>query len=122
MLIFFFILIFIAEIKITYDIVCYIRKLDVKVCRINEQICALNPKIESNFTNIRIALNKALLALNKVQLKIKEKKEEYKIVILKNIITGILFFVLNSKGQKICSVIDLAFEIKDLYKKWSKIA
>lgn len=121
MLIFFFILIFIAEVKITYDIVCFIRRLDAKVCQINNEISALNPKIESNFTNIRIALNKALLALNKVQLKIKEKKEEYKIVLLKNIVTGILFLVLNSKGQKIFSVVDLAFDIKDLYKKWSKI-
>ena len=121
MLIFFFILIFIAEVKITYDIVCFIRHLDAKVCKLNNQITALNPKIDYNLTNIRIAINKALLSLNKIQLKIKEKKEEYKIVLLKNIVTGVLFLILNTKGQKIFSVIDLAFDIKDLYKKWSKI-
>lgn len=122
MLIFFFILIFIAEIKLTYDIVCFIRRLDEKVCRINDEITALNPVIDSQFTSLRIALNKALLSLNKIQLKIKEKKEEYKIVLLKNIITGILFLILKVKGQKVFSVIDLAFDIKDFLKKWSKIA
>ena len=121
MLIFFFILIFLAEIKITYDIVCFIRRLDAKVCQLNDETCALNPKIENNFTNIRITLNKALLGLNKVQIKIKEKKEEYKILFLKNIVTGVLFLILNAKGQKIFSVIDLAFDIKNLYKKMSKI-
>jgi hypothetical protein len=122
MLIFFFILIFIAEVKITYDVVCFIKKLDMRICKINEDLSSLNPVIDSSFTSLRIALNKALLALNKVQLKIKEKKEEYKIIILKNIITGILFFILNTKAQKIFSVVDLAFDIKEFYKKWSKIA
>ena len=121
MLIFFFILIFIAEVKITYDVVCFIKRLDAKVCEINDKICEVNPVIESSFTSFRIVLNKALLTLNKVQLKIKEKNEEYKIAILKSVITGILFIILNVKCQKIFSVVDLAFDIKDLCRKWSKI-
>jgi len=121
MLIFFFILIFIAEVKITYDIVCLIRHIDEKVCHINDEISAINPKLESSFISIRIALNKTLLALNKVQLRIKEKKEEFKIIILKNLLTGILFFILKAKGHKVLSVVELAFDIKDFYKKWSKV-
>ena len=122
MLIFFFIIIFIAEIKLTYDLIRIIKRLDDKVCQINEEITAINPTIESQFTSLRIVLNKALLSLNNVQLKIKEKKEEFKIVILKNLITGILFFILQIKGQKIFSVIELAFDIKNFLKKWSQIA
>lgn len=121
MLIFFFILIFLAELKITFDIVCYLRKLDEKICSLDEQISALNPVIEEQFLSLRIALNKVLLSLNDIQLKIKEKKEEYKIILLKNLITGVLFFILNINGSKILSVVDLAVDIKDFYKKWSKV-
>ena len=122
MLIFFFILIFLAELKITFDIVCYLRKLDEKICLLDEQISALNPVIEEQFLSLRIALNKVLLSLNDIQLKIKEKKEEYKIILLKNLITGVLFFILNINGSKILSVVDLAVDIKDFLKKWSLIA
>lgn len=122
MLIFFFILIFLAELKITFDIVCYLRKLDEKICSLDEQISALNPVIEEQFLSLRIALNKVLLSLNDIQLKIKEKKEEYKIILLKNLITGVLFFILNINGSKILSVVDLAVDIKDFLKKWSLIA
>ena len=122
MLIFFFILIFIAEVKITYDVVCYLKKLDKKICSLDEQISALNPVIEEQFLSLRIALNKVLLSLNDIQLKIKEKKEEYKIILLKNLITGVLFFILNINGSKILSVVDLAVDIKDFLKKWSLIA
>jgi len=122
MLIFFFILIFLAELKITFDIVCYLRKLDEKICSLDAQISALNPVIEEQFLSLRIALNKVLLSLNDIQLKIKEKKEEYKIILLKNLITGVLFFILNINGSKILSVVDLAVDIKDFLKKWSLIA
>lgn len=122
MLIFFFMLIFLAELKITFDIVCYLRKLDEKICLLDEQISALNPVIEEQFLSLRIALNKVLLSLNDIQLKIKEKKEEYKIILLKNLITGVLFFILNINGSKILSVVDLAVDIKDFLKKWSLIA
>ena len=122
MLIFFFMLIFLAELKITFDIVCYLRKLDEKICSLDEQISALNPVIEEQFLSLRIALNKVLLSLNDIQLKIKEKKEEYKIILLKNLITGVLFFILNINGSKILSVVDLAVDIKDFLKKWSLIA
>ena len=121
MLIFFFILIFIAEVKITYDVVCFIKRLDAKVCEINDKICEITPAVDNSFTSLRIVLNKALLTLNKVQLKIKEKKEEYKIALLKSVITGVLFVVLNTSGKKIFSVVDLAFDIRNLFKKLTKI-
>ena len=121
MLVFFFILIFLAEVKITFDIVCYLRKLDKKICSLDTQISELNPVIEEQFLSLRIALNKVLLSLNDIQLKIKEKKEEYKIILLKNLITGVLFFILNINGNKILSAIDLAVDIKDFLKKWSLV-
>ena len=121
MLVFFFILIFLAEVKITFDIVCYLRKLDKKIWSLDTQISELNPVIEEQFLSLRIALNKVLLSLNDIQLKIKEKKEEYKIILLKNLITGVLFFILNINGNKILSAIDLAVDIKDFLKKWSLV-
>lgn len=121
MLIFFFILIFLAELKITFDIVCYLKKLDKKICSLDGQISALNPVIEEQFLSLRIALNKVLLSLNDIQLKIKEKKEEYKIILLKNLVTGVLFFILNINGSKILSVVDLAVDIKSFLKKWSLV-
>lgn len=118
MLIFFFTLIFIAEVKLTIDLIEYIKKVDRAVCEINDKISIYNNSIKKEFTTLRIALNKILLSLNKIELKIKQKKENFKIIILKNILTGILFIILNPNGKKVLSVIDLVFSVNDFLKKW----
>lgn len=116
----FFGIVFIAELIITFQIIALIKKCDRKVCEINSAVCALTPKIESSFTKIRIELNKILLSLNKIQQKIQAKKDKYKTLILKNIITGILFLVLNKNGKTVISVLDLVFSVKETVEKWAK--
>ncbi len=120
MLIFFFILVFIAELKIAFDLINFIINTDKNVCAINNSFSKCTKNIEKDFTTLRIALNKTLLSLNKIELKIKQKKEEYKIIILKNILTGILFVILNTDGKKVLSVVDLIFSVKDFVKKMAK--
>lgn len=120
MLTFFILIVLTAEIILTCQIISLILKADRKVCALNEQISALTPKIESGFTSIRIVLNKALLSINKFEQKLQSKKEAYKYVLLKNIITTVLFFVLHVNGKKLLSVIDLFFSIQSLMKQWSK--
>ena len=120
MLSFFIAIVLIAEIIITCQIVSFILKTDSKVCRLNEQIIAITPKIESGFTNIRIILNKILLAVNKFEQKLYTQKEKFKYKFLKNLITIALFLILNVNGKKVLSILDLAFEIKGLIKKFVK--
>lgn len=120
MLSFFIAIVLIAEIIITCQIVSFILKIDSKVCRLNEQIIAITPKIESGFTNIRIILNKILLAVNKFEQKLYTQKEKFKYKFLKNLITIALFLILNINGKKVLSILDLAFEIKGLIKKFVK--
>ena len=120
MLLFFIAIVLIAEIIITCQIVSFILKIDSKVCRLNEQIIAITPKIESGFTNIRIILNKILLAVNKFEQKLYTQKEKFKYKFLKNLITIALFLILNVNGKKVLSILDLAFEIKGLIKKFVK--
>ena len=120
MLIFFFTLIFIAEVKLTLDLVCFIRHLDNKVCSLNRQITGIQPKIKNEITSVRISLNKVLLSLNKAQLKIKEKKSDFKILIVKNFVTSLLFLILNTNRKKIISIIEFCFVIKDFIQKMLK--
>lgn len=120
MITFFISLVLIAEIIITYQIVSFIMKIDKQVCELNERVTLLTPVIEEKFTAIRIALNKILLKLNKFEQKLRSKKEEYKFIILKNVVTIALFLVLNTNFKKILSAIDLAFAFKDFIKECAK--
>lgn len=110
---FFIILIIIAEIIITCQVVTFILKIDKKVCDLNNKITQVTPKIKSDIITVRIGLNKVLLSLNKFEQKLKSKKEEFKFIILKNIVTMALYLILNTNGKKVLSVVELAFDIKD---------
>lgn len=121
MLTFFIIIVVLAEIIITCQVVSFILKLDKKVCALNDQITEAVPKIENIFISARIALNKILLGENKFEQKLKSKKEELKFKFLKNIVTIALFLILNTNGKKIITTIELAFDIKDFLKKAAKI-
>ncbi len=116
----FFGIVFIAELIIAAHIIAFIKKCDKKVCEINTAVCALTPKIVNSFTTTRIALYKILLNLNKIHQKIQSKKQEYKFIILKNIITGILFMLLNKNGKTVLSTVDLIISIKEIIEKWAK--
>lgn len=120
MLSFFVVIVLIAEIIITCQIVSFIIRLDKKVCALNEQLIALTPKVESSFTSIKIVLNKILLDLNKFEQKLQSKTEEFKFNVLKTVVTSALFLLLNTNGKKIISTIELALSVKNLISKWVK--
>lgn len=121
MLTFFFLLVFIAEVKITYDLVVIIRRFDRKICEINETLVDLNPKLQQSVTQLRIAINTVLLNVIKIKQKIAEKKEKYKYKLLKNIITAVLFLCLNISGKKAMTYVELAFTAKDFIKACLKV-
>ena len=121
MLTFFIAMVLISEIIITYHIVSFILKIDSKVCELNRQIISLTPKIESGLTKVRIILNKILLGMNKFEQKLQSNKEKFKYTMLKNLITIVLFLILNTKSKKILSVVELVFDIKNFIAKLSKI-
>lgn len=118
MLIIFFTIIFLAELVITLEVISYIRKADRCVCSLNTQIVKTIPFVKQKFLSIPIAINKINLSLNKIEQKIAAKKNNYKVLIAKNIVTWALLLALNMSGKKISSVVDLAFAIKDLVKAW----
>lgn len=116
MLTFFFIIVFIAELIIVCSLISWILKLDKKVCELNECFSIINPIIEDTITSVRISINSAALTLNKIQIKIAQKKDKYKTLIIKNIVTFILFLVLSNNAKKVISVTELAFSMVDLSK------
>ncbi|MBO6257048.1 hypothetical protein J6N69_03310 [bacterium] len=117
---FFIILIITAEIIITCQVASFILKIDKKVCDLNNKIAQVTPKIKSDIITVRIGLNKILLSLNKFEQKLHSKKEEFKFIILKNIVTMALYLILNTNGKKVLSVVELAFDIKDFLGKYAK--
>jgi len=116
MLTFFFIIVFIAELIIVCSLISWILKLDKKVCELNECFSVINPIIEDTITSVRISINSAALTLNKIQIKIAQKKDKYKTLVIKNIVTFILFLVLSNNAKKVISVTELAFSMVDLSK------
>jgi len=120
MLALFIVIVITAEVIITCQVISFILKLDKKICDLNNQITEITPEIERGFLSLRISLNKLLLKMNEFEQKLQSKKEEFKFKLLKNIITTVLFFALNTNGKKIITTIELAFDIKDFFKKLSQ--
>ena len=120
MLTLFIVIVITAEVIITCQVISFILKLDKKICDLNNQITEITPEIERGFLSLRISLNKLLLKMNEFEQKLQSKKEEFKFKLLKNIITTVLFFALNTNGKKIITTIELAFDIKDFFKKLSQ--
>ena len=106
-----------AEIVLTVNIISLIIKCDKKVCEISDSINIISPQINKGFCAARIGINSLNLTLNKVQIKIEQKKDEYKTIIFKYFITSVLFLLLNANGKKIMSGVETAFTVLDLLKK-----
>lgn len=121
MLTFFFIIIFIAEVKLALDLIVFIKKLDTKVCAANEQLNIIKPQISNTFTKLRIVINTTLLNINNVKIKIAEKKDEYKFIILKHLITTFIFFALNINGKRAMTIVELLFSAKNFSKSALKL-
>ena len=77
--------------------------------------------MSDGFRGVRIAINSLNLNLNKVQVVIVQKKEEYKTIIIKNIITGLLFLLLSGNSKKIISGVEMGFAAYDIAKKYMKV-
>ena len=117
---FFFIIVFIAEIVLTVNVISLILKCDKKVCDLNSVVSAIHPEVQKSFCSLRIAINTLNLSLNKVQLKIEQKKNEYKTIIFKYFITAVLFLILNTNGKRIMSSVETVFTLLDLLKRLTK--
>lgn len=118
----FFVLIFIAEIKLTADLIGCIKRFDQKVCEANLKITQFQPRISDSFISIRIVINTVLLNINKTKVKIAEKKDEYKFILLKHIITTALFLILNIKGKQAMTVVELLLSARKFTKSAIKLA
>lgn len=118
MLVSFFVIVFIAEIVVTFKIIEIIRMWDKRVCAVSEQIVSSNKKIQTAFTDLRVAINSVLLKLNKAQIKIEEEKHKYTNKVLKFIISSALYLILNNNGKRIFSTVELAISIIDYIKTY----
>ncbi len=116
MLTFFFIIVFISELIIVCTLISWIMKLDKKVCEINECFPIIKPLVEDTFTLVRININSIALSLNKIQIKIEQQKNKYKTIIIKNVVTFVLFMLLSRNAKKVISVTELALSVADLSK------
>jgi len=110
---FFFAIVFIAEVIITANIVSFIIKCDRKICEINDNIYGIKSEIPNTFKPIHKNLNTVIISIENIKEKLNQKKNKYKYSIIKNIVTGILFIALNTKGKKIITCIELLFSIRD---------
>ena len=116
MFVLFFVIVFIAELIVASKLIQIIRNLDEKVCAVNEQITLANPQIKKGFLTTRLEINKILLSLTQIQIKLKKKQEKYKLVLLKNILTGICFLLLNYNAKRAMTAVELALSLKDFIK------
>lgn len=116
MLTLFFTIIFIAEVIITVQLIALIIKLDKKVLAINQIILGYTPKLKDALYTIRIGVNKALLGVYNLKDKIEKQKARARYKIIKNIITILLFLILNPKGKYTLSTVDILLSIKDYLK------
>lgn len=121
MFVLFFVIVFIAELIVASKIVQIIKNADAKVCTVNEQILCAKPQIKKEITSIRIEINKILLSITQIQIKLKKKKEEYKIVLLKNILTGICFLLLNYNAKRALTTVELILSLKDFVTALRKV-
>lgn len=120
MLTFFFIIVFVAEVVLTVNIILLILKCDKKICEINQVITSVTPDVEKSLCSLRISINSLNLTLNRIQIKIEQKKDEYKTIIFKYFITALLFLLLNTNGKKIMSNVETAFTVLDIIKRLVK--
>lgn len=121
MFVLFFIIVFIAELIVAFNIIQIIKNANAKICAANEQILSINPQIKKGFTSARIEINKVLLSITQFQIKLKKKKEEYKIVLLKNILTGICFLLLNYNAKRALTTVELVLSLKDFISSLRKV-
>jgi len=111
---FFFLIVFIAEVIITWHIAVFILKCDRKVCEINKTFFSgVRPAVLKGMLDFRISVNNLLLTENKVLIKLRQKKEQYKWVIIKNIVTTSLYFILKADYKKILAGFELFLSAKD---------
>lgn len=120
MYILFFCILFIAEIIVATKIIEIIKKWDAKICEINSKVTKSSSILKTNILSLRISINKILLKITEIELNIKKRKEEYKIILIKNVITGLCFFLLNYNVKKALTFIDLLLSFKHFFDELSK--
>lgn len=112
MLTIFFTIIFIAELIIACWVISVIQKLDRKVCEMNQKVLDFQPVLKERICKFQIAVNTVLLGIDYFAQFITKKKDECLNYLSKNIITAILFLVLNTSGKKVLTFVDLFFSFK----------
>lgn len=112
----FFTIVFIAELIITGWLISIILKADRMVCEANEKVLNLQPAIKEQIQGFKIAVNTVLLGVDFFASFLEKKKEECLNICSKNLITTILFFVLNNAGRKVLGFIDLFLALRKFLK------
>lgn len=96
----FFIIFFIAELIIAFSIISKLYKFDKKVLKLNNEIEKNKEKIQTLLVDFRLLLkisNKSLVRLREI---IIQKKQEYLLQTLKNLLIYGSFFFLKGKYKK----------------------
>ena len=122
---FFFTILFIAEVIITVHIVAFIIKCDRKVCEINYSMTGVKEILPDILGYVKGIVSNASLNVSLLKKTISDKKNKYKFFILKHVITGLLFVLLNTKGKKIITFVELLFAFREFidsaYKSMNKL-
>lgn len=116
----FFIIVFIAEIIIAAKIIEILKQWDKKVCCVNESITSHRPNIYKNLLTAKLSVNKLLLGVTQTKIKLKKKKEQYKIVLIKNLITAICFIILNYNAKRALTIVELLLSLKNVLDTFPK--
>ncbi len=112
---FFIAIILIAELIITVTAICLIMNLDKKINLANKHLLEFRPKLYNQVAMIKTAVTKFVKTLHNIGIQAEEKKQQYLLSIIKNIMIYILLFNLKGKSKKCISAIQLASAIKECF-------
>jgi len=115
MFILFFTIVFIAQIIVTHWFVSMLIKLDNRVCEINQTISGIDLQFKNKLISVRTIIKAISDNLDCFNTFVEVKKKDCQKALQKNLITSIIFFVLNLPGKRILTIIDIILMIKKVY-------
>ncbi len=110
----FFITFFIAELIIVTAIIIKIYKFNKQVVRLNKKILRIKENVKDIFIITREVLGFFNESIDKIKKYIKQKKDEYLIILSKKILLIIGFLSLKGKYKKMYFVYEFG---KDIYRE-----
>ncbi len=114
MLMIFFIIVFIAEIIITVQIINLIMKADRCILSVNEKVLSFQPELKKNVETVGIFVKKFANVVRTTELFYEKQKNRYKNLLIKNILTLIIFLMLNKNGKHAITIVDIILSVSNL--------